>query len=202
MHPGPRGDAAAGASTVAPGGPGEVVGQQVLVLEDPASGVPRRLSDGRPVTTHALDELYTTDRIVEQERYLTGWADQRIGPVEVDAWTEPVEVAPVEIRPYEPVGVELDVGQRNAASAIASQRGLVLVEGPAGTGKTTMLATAVGYLHGHGQAVYGYAPSAAAAQELAASTGLRTDTLAKLLWNTPSAMVGRVAGTGYRPGRP
>jgi len=152
------------------------------VLEDPASGVSRRLSDGRPITTHAFDELYTTDRIVEQERYLTGWADQRIGPVEVDDWTEPVEVAPVEVRPYEPDGVELDVGQRNAAAAIASQRGLVLVEGPAGTGKTTMLATAVAYLHDHGQAVYGYAPSAVAAQELAVSTGLRTDTLAKLLW--------------------
>jgi conjugative relaxase-like TrwC/TraI family protein len=152
-------------------------------LEDPASGVPRRLSDGRPITTHALDELYTTPLIIAQEKYLTEWADNRIGMAGWDEDTgEALDVTTAEIRAYQPDGVELDIGQLEAAAAIASPRWVTLIEGPAGSGKTTCMAAAVTYLHEHDMPVFGCAPSAAAAQELSASTGLRADTLAKLLW--------------------
>ena len=52
--------------------PGEPPQHKTVRLEDPASGVPRRLSVGRPITSRALDELYTTPVIVAQEQYLTG----------------------------------------------------------------------------------------------------------------------------------
>lgn len=185
-------------------------------LEDPASGVPRRLSDGRPITSHALDELYTTPVIVAQEQFLTQWADQRVGPSETwEQWaaqqTGPVmrkefndssfEIPVAEIRFFQPTGVQLDIGQLEAAAAIASPRHLTLIEGPAGSGKTTMLATAVEALHEQGVTVFGCAPSAAAAQELAAATNLPTDTLAKLLWEHtvrdggPSAVYDLPAGS-------
>jgi hypothetical protein len=56
-----------------------------------------------------------------------------------------------------------------------------LAVGPAGTGKTTALKPAVAQLHADGRAVFGVAPSAAAAQVLAEETGVVADTLDKLL---------------------
>jgi ATP-dependent exoDNAse (exonuclease V) alpha subunit len=74
----------------------------------------------------------------------------------------------------------LDVLQADAAAAVAGADRLVVVVGPAGTGKTTMLAAAVEDLGRHGRLVFGVAPTAKAAHVLA-ETGMETDTLAKLL---------------------
>ena len=71
--------------------------------------------------------------------------------------------------------------QAQAAAAIAGYDDLVLIVGPAGTGKTTALAPAVEQLRADGRAVFGVAPSATAADVLAAETGLAADTLDKLL---------------------
>ena len=71
--------------------------------------------------------------------------------------------------------------QVEAAAAVAGTGELVLVVGPAGTGKTTALAPAVAQLHREGRDVFGVAPSAAAAEVLAAGTGVDADTLDKLL---------------------
>jgi AAA domain len=76
--------------------------------------------------------------------------------------------------------VLLEIGQLEAA-AIESPRALTLVEGPAGSGKTTMLATAIDALHQQGVPVFGCPASAAATQEPVVPTNLQTDTLAKLL---------------------
>ena len=57
----------------------------------------------------------------------------------------------------------------------------MVVVGPAGTGKTTMLRAAVDDLRRHGRTVFGVAPTAKAAHVLAAETGMETDTVAKLL---------------------
>ena len=57
----------------------------------------------------------------------------------------------------------------------------MLVVGPAGAGKTRMLATAVADLHAHRRAVFGVAPTAKAARVLERETGMRADTVAKLL---------------------
>ncbi|MCP4306930.1 MAG: AAA family ATPase [bacterium] len=58
---------------------------------------------------------------------------------------------------------------------------LVLVVGPAGTGKTTALAPAVEQLRADGRPVFGVTPSVAAADVLATETGLAADTIDKLL---------------------
>jgi len=71
--------------------------------------------------------------------------------------------------------------QREVAAAVAGSRELVLVVGPAGTGKTTALAPAIEQLRADGRAVFGVAPSAAAAEVLAVEAGLSSDTLDKLL---------------------
>ena len=109
-------------------------------LEEPAAGVPCRVSDGRPVTSHALDELYTTPVVVAQERYIDLVAGTGVwGRSDVDA----TRVENRRVRDHTPPGVVLDAGQVRAAAAVAGRAPMVLVEGPAGTGKTTMLAAAV-----------------------------------------------------------
>ena len=81
----------------------------------------------------------------------------------------------------------LDVLQRDAAAAVAGQDRLVLVIGPAGTGKTTMLRAAVTDLRVQGRDVYGLSPTAKAARTLERETDMRCDTVAKLLheWSQP-----------------
>ena len=57
----------------------------------------------------------------------------------------------------------------------------MLVVGPAGAGKTTMLAAAVDDLTTQGRVVFGVAPTAKAARVLESETGMGSDTVAKLL---------------------
>ena len=60
----------------------------------------------------------------------------------------------------------LDAMQREAASVIAGQDRLVLIVGPAGAGKTTMLAAVARHLGVQGRDVFGLAPTAKAARKL------------------------------------
>ena len=78
--------------------------------------------------------------------------------------------------------VGLDAMQAEAAAAVAGHDRLVLVVGPAGAGKTTMLHTAVVDLTHHGRSVFGLAPTAKAARVLETGTGMTSDTVAKLLY--------------------
>jgi hypothetical protein len=64
---------------------------------------------------------------------------------------------------------------------VAGRHDLVLIVGPAGTGKTTALTPAVEQLRADGRAVFGIAPSATAADVLSAETGVAADTVDKLL---------------------
>lgn len=84
-------------------------------------------------------------------------------------------------------GQGLDVLQRDAAAAVAGQDRLVLVIGPAGTGKRTMLSAAVTDLGVQGRDVYGVSPTAKAARTLERETGMPCDTVAKLVheWTRP-----------------
>ncbi|HJQ94788.1 MAG TPA: MobF family relaxase [Acidimicrobiia bacterium] len=126
--------------------------------------------DGRPVTEAAVDRALTTEVILEQEEHLVDWAQMRL--------TEPSSVTRLKPR----ISVDgLSLGQEEAASAVAGFRGLELVVGPAGTGKTTALAAAAKDLRSQGRPVFGVAPTAAAAEVLAAETGMAADTLDKLL---------------------
>ena len=71
--------------------------------------------------------------------------------------------------------------QTEAAAAVAGSDRLVLVVGPAGAGKTTMLHAAVADLMRQGRPVFGLAPTAKAARVLETGTGMHCDTVAKLL---------------------
>jgi conjugative relaxase-like TrwC/TraI family protein len=148
---------------------GEVIAERLVDLSRPIPEGVRLRSDGRPVTESVADRVLTTPEILAQEERLIAWAERRLGggaDVALDA-TEDMEL--------------LTGPQREVASALAGTRDLVLVVGPAGTGKTTAVAPAVEQLRADGRPVFGVAPSAAAAEVLATDAGLAADTLDKLL---------------------
>ena len=75
----------------------------------------------------------------------------------------------------------LDPLQADAAAAVAGDDRLVLVVGPAGAGKTRMLTAAGHDLQTNGRVVFAVAPTAKAARTVERDTGIRADTVAKLL---------------------
>jgi conjugative relaxase-like TrwC/TraI family protein len=140
--------------------------------------------DGRPVTEPAVDRALTTRTILSEEEELVEWARRRHGP-------QPLMVR----RLLTVLGRNLSPGQVAAASATAGRRGLELIVGPAGAGKTTALAAAVKTLRLQQQAVFGVAPTATAAEVLATETGMAADTLDKLL--TEHALTDRPPSPDY-----
>ncbi|MGE0304499.1 MAG: MobF family relaxase [Acidimicrobiia bacterium] len=132
-------------------------------------GVRLRL-DGRPVTEAVSQRALTTEAILHEEARILEWAERatRSGGVdERGALSNPLK--------------ELSVGQAECAAAVAGTRDLVLVVGPAGTGKTTALAPAVQSLQHEEVPVFAVAPSAVAAQVLSEEIGVRADTIDKFL---------------------
>ena len=108
-----------------------------------------------------MERRLSTPAVLEQEARLLPWARANIGPAAASA--------------------SGDDAQAVAARDVAGDHRLVLVVGPAGAGKTTMLATAVAALAVQGRAVVGLAPSGKAADVLGRETGSTATTLAKLL---------------------
>ncbi|HUF16159.1 MAG TPA: AAA family ATPase [Acidimicrobiia bacterium] len=133
------------------------------------TGTPLR-RDGRPITEAAVDRALTTRAILEEEEEL-------ITRVQLRKNREVARRRPRVIR----FGRELTPGQQEAMAVVAGEGGLELIVGPAGAGKTTMLAKAKLNLAVQGRRVFGVAPTAAAAEVLATETGVRADTLDKLL---------------------
>jgi len=127
--------------------------------------------DGRPITESAIDRALTTPEILAQEERLLAWAERRMAH-------DPIESTQAGNRS----NVELTDPQAHTAAAVAGDAHLVLVVGPAGTGKTTGLAPAVAQLQADGRPVFGVAPSAAAADVLGTETGVAADTIDKLLY--------------------
>jgi len=126
--------------------------------------------EGRPVAESVADRALTSQAIFDQEQALIDWVDRRLTR---DSRENPDSV----------IGSskELDVAQTAAAGAVAGDADIVLVVGPAGTGKTTALAPAVAQIKAAGRIVFGVAPSATAAEVLAEETGVAADTLDILL---------------------
>lgn len=118
----------------------------------------RQRRDGRPVSEAVTDRRLTTPAALAQEHALQTWAT----------------------RAARTVGAS-DDPQLDAERAIAGRDRLVLVVGPAGTGKTHATARAVGVLQAQGRPVVGLAPSGKAADVLATAAGCPTDTLAGFL---------------------
>jgi len=130
----------------------------------PGVGVPLGAEPGPEV--HVVDHQLSTRAVLDQEAGLLAWAQSA--------------VAPHSLVPAEPLG-GLTGAQAIAARAVAGPARLVLVVGPAGAGKTTMLRTAVAELAAQGRWVLGLAPSGKAADVLAREAGCPAMTLAKLL---------------------
>ncbi len=126
--------------------------------------------DGRPISEAAVERALTTQAILNEEEQLIVWAQRRQS---LDATHTRIPA----------VGYrgELTVAQAEAVTAVIGSRGLELIVGPAGTGKTTALAPAVAHLQVKRRHVFGVAPTAAAAEVLATETGIAADTLDKLL---------------------
>ena len=127
-------------------------------------------ADGRPVSESAVDRALTTQAILDQEHDLLDWAEHRL---DAGGAVEPAAI--------DRSDVDLNVAQADAASRVAGDEQLVLIVGPAGTGKTTALRPAVTQLRSAGRAVFGVAPSAGAAEVLQEETGVVADTVDKLL---------------------
>ncbi len=146
--------------------------ESCLSLDPPEVRGPVRASDGRSIWLPPIEPHLTHDHVLaEEERILT---------FAIDAHNRPE--APSVTLDRE----GLDVLQADAAAAVAGHNQLVLVVGPAGTGKTTALRRAVDDLHQQHRAVFGVAPTAKAAKVLRDETGMPADTLARLLyeWRT------------------
>ncbi len=134
---------------------------------DPAEPADRRASDGRSVWIEPTAPRFTSEAVLAEEEFIVSWA--------MDAQADPPAPSTTVNRSG------LDVLQAHAAAAVAGEERLVLVVGPAGAGKTRTLTAAVDDLHRHGRDVFGVAPTAKAARTLARDTGVRSDTVAKLL---------------------
>jgi conjugative relaxase-like TrwC/TraI family protein len=126
--------------------------------------------DGRPITEAPVDRALTTSAILDEEEQVTAWAERRLaGEVSSSRWPSMVR------------SNGMSPGQAATAAAVAGNRGLELIVGPAGAGKTTTLETGVADLQAQGRSAFGVAPTAAAAEVLATETGMSADTLDKLL---------------------
>jgi conjugative relaxase-like TrwC/TraI family protein len=146
--------------------------EQCVDLDPPNSTVFRR-SDGRSVWIEPTAPGLTSDAILAQEEEIVAWA---------------IEAQLYDPAPSTTVGTEgLDVAQADAAATVAGHDPLVLVVGPAGAGKTRMLAAAREDLHANTRPVFGIAPTAKAARVLERDSGMLADTVAKLLheWSRP-----------------
>ena len=134
----------------------------------------KRTSDGRSIWIEPVAAHVTSETVLAQEEAILTWA--------IDAHTaEPTPSLTVRRG-------GLDVLQADAAAAAAGGDRLVLIVGPAGAGKTTMLRAAVADFHDvQHRPVFGLAPTAKAARVLERETGMVADTVAKLLheWARP-----------------
>jgi hypothetical protein len=143
-------------------------------LNRPTRPASTRSSDGRSLWIAPIETNLTHETVLAQEERVLLFAHHA---VETPA------------SPSATVRTEgLDVLQADAAAAVAGHDRLVLVVGPAGTGKTTTLRAAADDLSRSGRAVFGVAPTAKATKVLHDETGIPSDTLAKLVyeWRKPA----------------
>ncbi len=144
-----------------------VMGQCINL--DPARepGTQKRSSDERSIWIEPVARHMTSEAVLRQEEYILSFAaDAQLA--------DPAPSATVRT-------VNLDDLQADAAASVAGHDRLVLVVGPAGTGKTTMLRAAVADFEREDRPAFGLAPTAKAAEVLRRETGLASDTVAKLI---------------------
>jgi conjugative relaxase-like TrwC/TraI family protein len=139
-----------------------------VTLDPPHAVGPVRVSDGRSVWIAPTEPHLTHEQVLTQEERILTFALKAHDPPAAPSVT------------LDPAG--LDVLQADAAAVVAGRGQLVLVVGPAGTGKTTMLRRAAEDLQAQHRPVFALAPTAKAAKVLRDETGMLADTVAKLLY--------------------
>ncbi|MFC7876721.1 MobF family relaxase [Isoptericola sp. NPDC057391] len=139
-----------------------------------------RRPDGTSTLRPQHSEKFTSHDLLAMEDRLLQVADDAGGPVVARTTASRVVAGST------PDGVRLDAEQAHAvAQLLTSGRRLDVLVGPAGTGKTTAIcALSAGWIAAHGRgSVVGMAPSAAAAQVLAADLGIPCDNTAKWIYD-------------------
>ncbi len=137
-----------------------------------------RRADGSSVYSVAGAKLYTSRRIVAAEHRIVAAAGR------TDGRRIPVEAVEVALLESVANGVTLNVGQAAMVRTMATSGARVqLGIAPAGSGKTTAMATLARAWRESGGQVLGLSPAAAAAAQLRSQIETHTDTLAKLVWS-------------------
>ena len=154
---------------------------------DAVDAVSRLEKDG---TLHAANlpvpgDSLTTDKAVADEKetitLMLGSQDRGAMPMRGRAVDKALRNGP------------LTDGQKAAVKLILSEKDRVIgVQGYAGSGKTTMLKRARALLEKRGFDVKGLAPSASAAQTLAAESGIESETLQRFLARNAGVAEGRL----------
>ena len=148
-----------------------------------------RRPDGASVYTVHGSRTYTSAAILDAERRLLEAGERTDGYVIPEFFVE------LAIKRGTEAGAGLDTGQAELVSALATSGARVQVAlAPAGSGKTTAMATLAKAWRGGGGQVIGLAPTAVAADELGQALGTPAETVAKFLHSAAAAASdGRVA---------
>lgn len=141
----------------------------------------RRL-DGASVYAVHGSRTYTSAAILEAERRLLAAAER------TDGYVVPEFFVDLAVRRGAEVGAGLDAGQAELVKALATSGVRVQVAlAPAGSGKTTAMATLAKAWRGGGGQVIGLAPTAVAADELGQAIDTPAETVAKFLHSAAAA---------------
>ena len=144
-------------------------------IDEPAE---LRRTDGTSVYQVAGAQLYTSRRIVQAEQRIVAAAGR------TDGRRVPVQAVEVALLESVANGLTLNPGQAAMVRTMATSGARVqLGIAPAGSGKTTAMATLAWAWREGGGEVLGLSPAAAAAAQLRAQIDTHTDTLAKLVWS-------------------
>jgi conjugative relaxase-like TrwC/TraI family protein len=152
-----------------------------------------RRRDGASIYTRHGTATYTSADILAAERRILASAGARGGRTITE---NSISLAMLEHHANN--GVDLNDGQKALVQAMATSGARVqLALAPAGTGKTTAMATLAAAWRNDGGTVIGLAPTAGAAEVLATDLNAPTDTLAKLV-----QLTGTRGGTPAPPDDP
>ena len=149
-------------------------------LADHAVGHSRHLL-GTPELSDPGLERYTTHDVIEQERRVVRWLAEARNSEGSPLPAQMIGTSLVRVAARDGRQMMLDPWQTEAAALAAGSQRAVLIEGPAGAGKTQALQVAVHALRHTGRQVVVLAPSALAARHVGEATGAPSENVARYL---------------------